>query len=220
MSDMRRMMMMFTRPVDSGGGGDDPTPVLPYDARVEYLQGVGTTTWIDTGFIPKQDDIRVVADVELVTVASNNIFYCMYASAAPKLNQNWTSSGTVIYFRCNSYDKSFSTTKARHVFENGTSIKIDGVVKATPTFTKSFANNTAHVVLFGNPNAAVPSSISSTSVFKGKIYEFSIYYGDEIKLHLIPVRKDNVGYMYDTVSNTLLGNNGSGTFLYGNDITT
>ena len=53
-----------------------PTPALPYDAQIEYLQGIGTSTWIDTGFIPKQDNIRVIADVEIITVGSNNIFYC------------------------------------------------------------------------------------------------------------------------------------------------
>lgn len=194
------------------------SPVLPYDARIEYLQGTGTSTWIDTGFIPQQDNIRVIADVEIVTVANNNIFYCMYASSTPKLNQNWTNSGNTIYFRCNSYDKSFSTTKERHVFENGTSIKIDGVVKATPTFTKTFANNTAHLVLYGNPNAAVPTSISSTSAFKGKIYEFSVYYGDALQLHYIPVRVGTTGYMYDIVSGNLFGNSGTGNFILGSDV--
>ena len=43
MSDMRRMMMMFTRPVEVG-------PVLPYGAKVEYLRSSGAQ-YINTGII-------------------------------------------------------------------------------------------------------------------------------------------------------------------------
>ena len=36
-------------------------------------------------------------------------------------------------------------------------------------------------------------------------------------MNLIPVRKDGVGYMYDTVSGQLFGNIGTGNFILGPD---
>lgn len=53
MSDMRRMMMMFTRPVDGGGGEDEPTPENPYvtDGLIFRLDGIekgeNKGTWTD-----------------------------------------------------------------------------------------------------------------------------------------------------------------------------
>lgn len=37
-------------------------------------------------------------------------------------------------------------------------------------------------------------------------------------MNLKPVRKGTAGYMYDSVSGQLLGNNGTGDFAYGNDV--
>lgn len=50
------------------------------------------------------------------------------------------------------------------------------------------------------------------------IYECKITQGNKIVYDLIPVRKDGVGYMYDKVSNTLFGNDGTGDFILGPDI--
>ena len=38
------------------------------------------------------------------------------------------------------------------------------------------------------------------------------------RMHLIPVRKNGLGYMYDKVSGTMFGNSGTGDFILGNDI--
>ena len=52
-----------------------------------------------------------------------------------------------------------------------------------------------------------------------KIYEFKIISDDgKIQRHMIPVRKNNVGYMYDLVTKQLYGNVGNGKFLYGSDV--
>lgn len=288
MSEMRRLMMMFTRPVDSGGGGGEvevPAPtilpasgnispsqtisitisgiavsaeystdnvnwvtytapftlsgnttvyaraldadgnysdvvsnsyiVAPYDSRVEYLQGTGNTTWINTNFVPTQNDLRVIIDAENTT--NGDFIVWGIKGTNPRLNNDWYNK-TRIYFRYRDYNKYFTTTAGRHTFETGPNMKIDDVIKVTPTFSSSytFIGNTKKIVLFGAPNAAEPTSV--TYAFTGKIYEFWIYYGDELQLHLIPVRKNGVGYMYDTVSGNLFGNSGTGTFSYGNDI--
>ena len=46
-------------------------------------------------------------------------------------------------------------------------------------------------------------------------------FNNTILVHdFISVRKNGVGYLYDKVSGRLFGNSGSGTFTYGNDVTT
>lgn len=45
-----------------------------------------------------------------------------------------------------------------------------------------------------------------------------IWDGDILVLDLIPVRKGNVGYMYDRVSGQLFGNQGTGEFVLGKDV--
>lgn len=43
MSDMRRIMMMFPRPTNEGGGGDDPTPSVTIDGYVGFLSDYDDT---------------------------------------------------------------------------------------------------------------------------------------------------------------------------------
>jgi hypothetical protein len=42
--------------------------------------------------------------------------------------------------------------------------------------------------------------------------------GDELLRDFIPVRKGNIGYMYDRVSGQLFGNQGTGEFVLGPDL--
>lgn len=52
-----------------------------------------------------------------------------------------------------------------------------------------------------------------------RIYRIKIYYDNVLALDFIPVRKDGIGYMYDRVTGNLFGNEGSGEFILGPDIT-
>lgn len=55
---------------------------------------------------------------------------------------------------------------------------------------------------------------------KGKIASLKITnINDEVVLDMIPVRIEQVGYMFDRVSGELFGNSGTGDFVLGNDIT-
>lgn len=205
MSIFRRRLMM---------GQGEPEPV-PYDARIEYLQGTGNTTWINTNFIPTQNDLRIIVDAEIIEYGDN--FLYGISGQKPRLNINWFRLKTVS-FSYRDYNADFSITIARHTIENGPTMKVDGTTKATPTFSDSytFVGNTRKMVLFGKPNKAEPTSVAYG--FVGKMYEVWVYYGDVLQLHFIPVRVNTTGYMYDTVSGNLFGNSGTGDFILGGDI--
>jgi hypothetical protein len=50
-----------------------------------------------------------------------------------------------------------------------------------------------------------------------KCYGFKVYEANTLIMDLIPVRIDNIGYMYDKVSGKLFENQGSGNFILGQD---
>ena len=45
-----------------------------------------------------------------------------------------------------------------------------------------------------------------------------MYINNIVVRNFVPVRVENVGYMYDTVSRRLFGNIGTGNFILGSDI--
>ena len=49
------------------------------------------------------------------------------------------------------------------------------------------------------------------------IYSIKIWDNNILVRDLIPVRKGNIGYMYDRVSGQLFGNQGTGDFVIGPD---
>ncbi|MBQ1486343.1 MAG: hypothetical protein IIZ44_07775 [Muribaculaceae bacterium] len=181
---------------------------LPYDAEIEYLESTGTQ-YVETGFVPQQDDVRAVVKVYKPTTSTgdNFVFGMVTTSDGCMFHLNWYSQ--TFYFRYRNYNNAFNCTYGLHEVEVGPKMIIDGVVKDTPTLSRTFVGNTNSIVLFADGNANYK--------LKGRIYYFKIYYGDELKLDMIPVRVGTTGYMYDKVSGQLFGNQGTGNFILGAD---
>ncbi len=216
MSDMRRMMMMFTRPVDSGGGGGDdptpPTPVLPYDAQVEYLQSV-VGAYIDTGITASN---TTGFSFDFQRSVTNDCYYAGMRQASG--NTRYVIGGSSqFYVGWNSVTYLTTTGTTRHTVKlnlyNSREASIDDTninTLATLGFTP-----TRTIWLF-KANDAVNST--TQRVCKG--YGAQVTVGNQLVRDFIPVRKDGVGYFYDKVSGELFGNAGTGTFAYGDDVPT
>ena len=58
-----------------------------------------------------------------------------------------------------------------------------------------------------------------TNKGNGKLYSAKIRKNNVLVHNLIPVRIGQIGYLYDTISGTLYGNKGSGSFILGHDKT-
>lgn len=58
----------------------------------------------------------------------------------------------------------------------------------------------------------------ATSLGDGKIYRYRHMQGAKVIRDMIPVRKGDVGYMYDIATGHLFGNRGTGEFSYGLDM--
>lgn len=187
---------------------------LPYDAVVEYLESTGTQ-WIDTLFVPQQDDVRFIIECS-VEKPVNNIFVGMAKYGSNDFAFNFYKRSS-IYWWFGGKNGNFSATGLDHQrLEVGVEIIYNGNLVTTVSPTTSFVGNTSRLALFGQANRAIPTD----ALYKasGKIYSFSIYYGNQLQLDFIPVRVGQVGYMYDRVSKQLFGNSGTGAFIIGNDV--
>ena len=191
-----------------------PTPPLPYDAEVEYLEGTGTQ-WIDTGISGRNGILtRVVGS--LTDVDSVNRFFRAYYSNRLQFSSG-VSAASNNYFVILNMSGSGNTSVQKdtdwHEFviqsvSGDCWAKIDGVTVLSGSTIVEAGVGIIHLF-----------QASSTAYSRCKISAFSVRdtSTNELIIDLIPVRKNGVGYMYDRVSGQLLGNAGTGDFVLGPD---
>lgn len=206
--------------------------VLPYDAVVEYLHSSGTQR-IDTGIIPDATTyLEVDANISSVG-GSSCLIGCRVQSSAPnatymRLSIYITTSNRVALNVYN-YDSGWKTKSGVTLFDNrhiysyiADELKVDDNVYVTkqnaaaPNLT-----DTPSIGLLRSKNYDGSWNNDSNRSIIGDIYGCRIWKGGALVCNYVPVRKDNVGYLYDTVSGELFrGVDGYGDFTYGNDVTT
>lgn len=197
-----------------------PTPTLPYDAEVEYLESTGTQ-WIDTNIGFTGASSAGVDIVFEIPVSLNNTSLCGAQTTARSfvgygyVNSIYFTSGTVAAtssacaWGCDSGVK----YSAEMGIANGTlSVNFQGNVKTQQVGYQWSAETFA---LFGNKGQGQYSSV--------RIYEATISKDGFVLAILIPVRFTNEhgvseGAMYDRVSDQLFRNAGTGEFGFGTDI--
>ena len=193
---------------------------LPYDAEIEYLESTGTQ-YIDTEVISQAN---LVYDFYLEETQNNNqkSFFGFKESntwnAVGMNDCNWGSSWFYIDFagtetrlndfyypnRNGVYHFEFIAGNAKFLF-NDTS-------KWTSTKTDTYIGN-RHVFIFWMDYYTESTNRKGI----GKIGYFKISKDGVLLFDGIPVRKDNIGYLYDRVSKQLFGNAGTGDFIVGPD---
>lgn len=199
---------------------------LPYDAELEYLESTGTQ-YIDTGITTVLVD-RVVGEVEFLQLGSNTRYvvggrngstssatargFALYASAHNGFQfypDGWKNSAGVSVNLGQSV--MFDTTIKDGLQE----FIVDGVVRYTATESLSDAVGSNKISIFALLSGGTTQYYSKVRL-KGRL---SLYYDGSLVRDFIPVRVGQVGYMYDRVSGQLFGNDGTGDFILGNDIT-
>ena len=182
-----------------------PSPVLPYDAEVEYLEGTGTQ-WIDTGVLVSS----ITKAQYQVLVLKDNMLACGARDGTNGRFQvaNSIGIGGGYYTNSSVYPKNFTS----YNIEMTTSgvLKINGTSYNASSGSFSSVSFNSSIYLF---------KINGQDVDVGtfRIYGVKFYNVDTLVSDMIPVRVGNVGYMYDKVSGNLLSNSGSGNFILGID---
>jgi len=201
-----------------------PTPPLPYDAEVRWLESTGTQ-YIDTG-LPISQGYRFVTNVAFVgsesTIGSQNIvwyaqngfnvFQCSTTVNTPAVSSQIPTidtSGNVFY----EFDQ--------RIFAGDKSVAIDGVVYATATSSTLVSIPNWNYLLFAGVTAASGGRILNYGYVKCQ--NFAMYDSNNRALiDLISIRFTNEqgvseGAMYDRVSGQLFRNAGTGAFVIGPD---
>lgn len=195
-------------------GSSIPTPILPYDAQVEYLESSGTQ-YIDTGIYIQCNTV----ELNMRYSGFANKYFCCGCRKTYRNSAFVFSNGGTSLKDYSRYFINYGTTYQTPICQNDSSIhtvvfnnicKVDGNTIATFTAVNQTASTTFW--LFGTNNQ---DGVKYGSM---RIYECKLYNNNTLSVDLIPVRVGQVGYMYDKVSGKLFGNAGTGDFIVGSDI--
>lgn len=195
------------------------TPVLPYDAVIEYLQSTGTQ-YIDTQIkYSSSNKYNISCDVVYVSGSTGSTFNGWDAGGAFGLYKNACADGSTTGIISNGINKFLSLNLRINSETSSKTLTyiIDG--------DSQYAVNRVHGSLpsySGNGGYILFACYSTNSVsyhIKEKLYRVRIDVNNIVVRDYIPVRVGQVGYLYDKVSGTLFGNSGTGNFILGPDVT-
>lgn len=199
----------------------EDTETLPYDAQVEYIQSSGTQ-YIELPYKPNQDTSMEISVAVAVGNGTANSQFFETRNAAWSREYALINFGDSNNFLQARYGDKSSGTEIRSRLDEGTIYKIEykkNVVYVDDTLAVTLTNYTfqsdCYLTLFGyNNGGSITAAPGSPQIYYMKIYD-----GNTLAMDLIPVRKGQVGYMYDKISRQLLANAGTGDFILGLDKT-
>lgn len=180
----------------------------PYDAEVEYLESTGTQ-WINSGVLYRSN-IGVECEVAFSDITApysivfRNLTYNRVIGIIMEnkkiITQRYITSGGALNIPA---DTNF------HIIKNyPTYCQIDN--KQSNVSGTFIDDSTYKIELYCQSHSSVLSKL--------KIKYFKIYQDTTLVRDFIPVRKGNIGYMYDKVSKQLFTNKGTGNFILGSDV--
>jgi hypothetical protein len=185
---------------------------LPYDAEIEYLESSGTQ-YIDISFFGTTTTTIYIKFETTYLTGSNaygifgyrkavreNAFSLMQYNEGGQLFR-WDYGSELNHIKPVSSGWHIAST-------NGNSMDLDGTIAAGGQL--SIAGAMYLFAINQNGTVFIPSKHL-------KISSFKLYKSGSLTLDLIPVRKGQIGYMYDKVSGQLFGNAGTGQFILGSD---
>lgn len=196
-----------------------------YDAQVEWLATDGIA-FIDTGFNPKSSTkIEIVMDVPTLDDHACWFFGSRNASAAQQLALFYNNQNTTQWswrFGNKSATNSTAISSGIYTFDNKSLARRLYIKHNNATLTLTATNNsftgTFPFYIFTLNVGGIPATGNIQSGLKcltAKIWDNTTLVRD-----YIPVRKGNVGYLWDKIGEQLYGNaDSSGAFTYGNDVT-
>lgn len=182
------------------------TAALPYDAEIEYLESTGTQ-YIDTGISPHQN-IALEIKWKNPTSQTGKYLFGSGTSTNDCIRAYISNSGT---WRFGGASKSLTVTDTteRTATVNKNGLTVNGTTYSY-TGTVGTFSSTVTIKVFAGATGQSPIST--------RIYYLKIWDNGTLVRDFIPVRVGSVGYMYDRVSGTLFGNDGTGDFILGPDV--
>jgi len=206
---------------------------LPRFAKlVEYIQSDGSQ-WINTGFTPSNNNVRIEVKYQYVTLpeagSRTYVFGSKYSVNNTNIRLQYAVGDAGNCFigygdtnKTTTFDSYDTDTIHTIVCSNGV-FSLDGTTSSdwdlsSATFTETTDEHP--VYLFGH-NASNGGSASYTSAIR--LYSCRIWDNDELVHDFLPVAYGSSGStsgcLFDNVSGDVLENAGSGSFSFGDDVT-
>jgi hypothetical protein len=189
---------------------------LPYDAEVEWL-GTDGRQGIDTGIYPTALNLTIEMTTQNLlrfgwayNNNANGTWIGIVANYA-----HWKNWNNGYKYAINNYSDGkwnvWTYSMKNGLYKNGTLIK---------SFTATLGTSPIAefpLILIGYYDAYIQGNRYVSLGYDVKISDCKIYKDAELVRDFIPVRKGQVGYLYDKVSGQLFGNAGTGSFILGSD---
>ena len=193
-----------------------------YDSRIEYLQSTGTQ-WIDTE-VDYDSTVSVMANMRINNSATRTLFGIYYnngtinrwsATTTNSNNRLYAYFGTITNKYITISLNTWYTLILNNRYLNVNSSLLDSTATAFAT-----DDNPVSIYIFGRHGVQPQSEPADTIDTLGAslLRYMKIWKGTTLIRDFIPVRKGDVGYLYDNVSNRLFGNSGTGVFTLGRDV--
>ena len=199
-----------------------PTPPLPYDAEVEYLESTGTQ-WIDTGIKIDDNDYVLTSEFQLTRAPVNAwcTYFGTYTSEAAASTRVINFGTTAGQFYCGYRRQSNSQAGPSNLGGDSYS-KLKFILEYCRV--RIFSGDTLlRDTALNAPNGQVDTSTCKmmTSTY-ARMFSMQISHDGDMVIDMIPVRFTNElgqseGAMYDRVSGALFRNAGTGAFTIGPD---
>ena len=208
-----------------------------YDSKVQWLQSDGTA-YIDTGIKPnnKIDGshiMKIELEVETLAgfsgntaifgsrIANNDTQFVLqfYLDQVGSGNNRWAFrfGNNLNYVDHNKTNGTFAIYN--NVSGNNMVMNITGQHNLSVSVANANFSNNYNIYLFAQNSGGSVAGRNNSQYLRIKWCK--LYDGSTLQRDFIAVRKNGVGYMYDRVSRQRFGNaDNSGSFSYGNDVTT
>lgn len=198
-----------------------------FDAEIEYLESTGTQ-WIDTEFKMTSENMCFESDLMRTSNGGTANFFYGYrfvnsATYIGNMRAFFIYGSNPVGRLAIRYgvagDNSSLTIPVNQKVSlsfDGQKIYVDGIEYVTVSNSSTLPNYGNMYLFDCNTESYYRNDVSR---FIGRIYSFKIWQSNQLVRDFVPVRKGNVGYLYDKISHKLFDNKGTGNFTLGPDKT-
>lgn len=186
--------------IQQGGGS------LPYDAEIDYLQSDGSA-YINTGLKSSNDEWEFEAEVAITNSGNVILFGSINGFNVTVNNNKYRATGQVITNVTSNINRFDLIKLVINPPQNSIKLTINGT-NYTGTYSSWVYDY--YLGVFGRGDGL--------NVSDAKMRYLRIKKNNILVKYYIPVRSEQVGYMYERVGKVLCGNDGSGSFTLGPDV--
>lgn len=191
-----------------------PTPPLPYDYAVEYIETDGVASYINTGITPVLATYKVSAKFQVLSVSypsmtnllGNNIFGAASGASPISQRMSFVAQPVNSVFRAQTPSNSSAPYPAYDNNVHEISYGSSGLVFDGVSYAVTASTSTCGPMCLGT-RGSFPSSLNPQNFYtQTRFYDFKIYDGDNLVFNGIPVVANGLACLYDSISGTVKTN--------------